>query len=54
VYSIPNPIGEWSYISIDGKKSLRIDHAYIFSSLEYSSAKYITDVDSKDLKYLIR
>ena len=41
-YKIPNPEGEWSFISIDGKNKTRIDHAILSESLKLKRAEYIT------------
>lgn len=38
----PNPQGDWSYKSINGKHTSRIDHAFISSALEYANPEYIT------------
>lgn len=41
-FKIPNPGGEWSYISIDGKNKSRIDHAIVSDQVHVSDVKYIS------------
>ncbi|MEH6453236.1 MAG: endonuclease/exonuclease/phosphatase family protein [Psychromonas sp.] len=41
-YCIPNPTGDWSYMSIDGTKTSRIDHAFLSSFLRGTDAAYIS------------
>lgn len=41
-YSVPNPKGDWSYISLDGKARTRIDHAILASGLKVSDAQYLS------------
>lgn len=43
---IPRPEGEWSYISSDGKRSSRIDHAICSTSLDNVMAKYVYKINS--------
>jgi hypothetical protein len=40
-YSIPNPQGEWSFISIDEKARTRIDHAMVTEGLKVTDVRYI-------------
>lgn len=42
-FYIPKPTGDWSYISTNGQKSSRIDHAIVSNSLEIMEAKYISE-----------
>ncbi len=42
-FTIPNPKGTWSYISIDGKKTSRIDHAIVSEKGRVLSAEYLTE-----------
>lgn len=44
-FIIPNPEGEWSFISIDGKNKTRIDHAIISESIKTSNVKYLTNYE---------
>ena len=41
-FRIPNPEGEWSFISIDGKNKSRIDHVIVSESVKASNVKYLT------------
>ena len=41
-FRIPNPEGEWSFISIDGKNKSRIDHAIVSDGVNVSNVKYLT------------
>ncbi len=41
-YRVPNPEGEWSYKSINGKHTSRIDHAYLSPSVSSNNPEYIT------------
>ena len=41
-YSIPNPKGEWSFISLDGKARTRIDHAFVADGVSVVNAEYLT------------
>lgn len=41
-YSIPNPQGDWSYISLDEKSRTRIDHAIVGERLKVIGAEYIS------------
>jgi hypothetical protein len=55
-FYIPNPTGEWSFISIDGKNRTRIDHAIVSEGLRVAGVEYlnsfngITLAGSKDMK----
>jgi len=42
---IPYPEGEWSYISSDGKRSSRIDHAVCSTQLKTLQAQYIYEIN---------
>jgi len=42
-FTVPNPSGKWSYISIDGKKTSRIDHAIVSEKVRVLSAEYLTE-----------
>lgn len=44
-YEIPNPVGEWSFISIDGKNKTRIDHVIVPESLAVSNVSYLPVYD---------
>ena len=44
-YRAPNPKGDWSYKSINGKYATRIDHAYLSDSLDYSNPEYIVSYE---------
>lgn len=39
-FKIPNPIGEWSFISINGKNKTRIDHSIVAEKINIESAEY--------------
>lgn len=41
-FKIPNPHGDWSYISTNGKNKSRIDHAIISDDIEVTDVKYIS------------
>lgn len=41
-FIIPKPEGLWSYISYNGMRSTRIDHALISPKIRYCKASYIT------------
>ncbi|WP_165857219.1 endonuclease/exonuclease/phosphatase family protein [Marinobacter sp. JSM 1782161] len=45
-YYIPNPVGDWSFISTNGQRSSRIDHAIASESLEIAEAEYIAEWNS--------
>jgi len=45
-WNIPNPDGEWSYISSDGKRSSRIDHVVCSSTFEQTHARYVYAIDN--------
>jgi len=44
-FYIPNPVGDWSYVSTNGQRSSRIDHAIASESLDIKEARYITEWD---------
>ncbi|WP_422022034.1 endonuclease/exonuclease/phosphatase family protein [Pyruvatibacter mobilis] len=48
-YSIPSPTGAWSYVSSDGRRTSRIDHAVVSSSLTVQRAEYISTWDDIDV-----
>ena len=41
-FTIPNPKGEWSYISLNEKARTRIDHAIVSDGLKVSNAEYLS------------
>lgn len=41
-YYMPNPKGDWSFMSIDGANTSRIDHAIVSSKLHVSEVEYMT------------
>ncbi len=41
-YSVPRPAGDWSYVSIDGVRHSRIDHAFLTRRLTCSDTRYLT------------
>lgn len=41
-FYIPNPKGEWSFISLDGKNRTRIDHAIISELLSVREVEYLS------------
>jgi hypothetical protein len=40
-FTIPGPTGDWSYISTDGSKKSRIDHAIVAERIGATGARYI-------------
>lgn len=42
-FYVPNPEGEWSFISTNGQRSSRIDHAIVSNSLTVTEAKYLAE-----------
>ena len=44
-FRIPNPEGEWSFISIDGKNKSRIDHAVVSDGVKVCKASYMANYD---------
>jgi Endonuclease/Exonuclease/phosphatase family len=42
-YFVPRPAGDWSYVSIDGTRRTRIDHAFLTPSLSATQTEYVTD-----------
>lgn len=48
-FTIPEPEGEWSYISSDGSSSTRIDHAIVSMALHLDGAKYLAEFGSLKL-----
>lgn len=42
-FFIPKPIGNWSYISGDGRRFSKIDHAIVSTSLKVSDVRYMTN-----------
>lgn len=48
-FSIPNPEGGWSFISIDGQKTSRIDHVLTARGLRARSAEYLTEFNGIQL-----
>ena len=48
-YSIPNPKGEWSFISLDGKNRTRIDHAIVADGVKVAHAEYFSSYDGISL-----
>lgn len=42
-YYIPNPQGEWSYISLDEKARTRIDHAIVTAGLKTTEVRYLVN-----------
>lgn len=45
-FYIPNPVGDWSFVSTNGQRSSRIDHAIVSKALEVKEAAYITEWDN--------
>ena len=43
-WTIPSPVGEWSYISSDGKHKSRIDHVLATADIEKIAARYETKI----------
>lgn len=42
-FSIPNPSGAWSFMSIDGQNTSRIDHVLVARGLCAESVRYLTE-----------
>jgi len=42
-YYLPNPVGDWSYISTNGERSSRIDHAIVSDSIGITEAAYLSE-----------
>lgn len=42
-FSIQNPEGDWSFMSIDGQKTSRIDHVLTAQGLRAASVRYLTE-----------
>jgi hypothetical protein len=48
-FSIPNPAGEWSFISMDGKRTSRINHTIVAGGLAVSGAAYLATFNGLNL-----